>query len=655
MGCGCNREPKPKCTPRVLEIEKPEEKVLFHKVVLPASAGDDITNPPTPGKYENVLLEYEANGHLYLYSSDGIPTQIPAVNNDFNELEQYAHLFDTVADMKAANGLASGVKCQTLGKYTIDDGLGAYYLIDETGEILLDNGLYASVIPDFGGNNYYDINYTVSRVNHTTYYKTYIPKRDDHNNLINFTVNLTNNYPSAYARENNTSATFNGVAYCNAAHQYGSVIHDGQIVANVDMSDVPDCYYYIGIDENRNFQEYKANEYTAQNLVDAGCKEAWLAYWRLVTNGTQQDFNTIQSQLYDENVVNKLNPRQSIGIKADGTIVIITCDGRSTLDKGMTSSQLAALFIEEGCNYAWNMDGGGSCCTVIKGNRINKLHDDIGMSERSHRFTLNVKRTTIDKELGAVNSISGTNVNELENKLLPMINQSIIRQQNGRGFDGLLDEGQSLLLATGVTNPILPGITAYYTMTIPHPNPQHENKYGFQIAQARDYNRLFTRIKTNGEYSKWQNVFGNLFWADNTSVDYTLTDTATYEKLPFIVSSIFTNNGGTIHPVSTTEGEPSLFYEFTIDCDDDNYFEISFSAQCHATNESGERFLRVEIDDAEYATTMMSMDIEPNKNVCFSTSGIIKTSLKNKKIALKAFGYQGDVWNKPKITLRQIV
>lgn len=89
MGCGCNREPKPKCTPRVLEIEKPEEKVLFHKVVLPASAGDDITNPPTPGKYENVLLEYEANGHLYLYSSDGIPTPIQAVgdiNENFNAL-----------------------------------------------------------------------------------------------------------------------------------------------------------------------------------------------------------------------------------------------------------------------------------------------------------------------------------------------------------------------------------------------------------------------------------------------------------------------------------------------------------------------------------------------------------------------------------------
>lgn len=61
-------------TKAVITIENPDKVVLFHKVVIPASLGDDTTLPPKIGAYCNALLEYEANGHLYLYSSDGIPT-----------------------------------------------------------------------------------------------------------------------------------------------------------------------------------------------------------------------------------------------------------------------------------------------------------------------------------------------------------------------------------------------------------------------------------------------------------------------------------------------------------------------------------------------------------------------------------------------------
>lgn len=72
---------KPKCdkdtfTKAVVEINNPEEIVLFRKVVIPASMGDDTTVPAAIGKYRNVLLVYEANNHIYLYSSDGIPTRL---------------------------------------------------------------------------------------------------------------------------------------------------------------------------------------------------------------------------------------------------------------------------------------------------------------------------------------------------------------------------------------------------------------------------------------------------------------------------------------------------------------------------------------------------------------------------------------------------
>lgn len=80
MTCeSCGDKPK-KCnkdfTRTVVEIDNPEQITLMRKVTIPASMGDDTTVPPVVGKYKNVLLYYEANQKSYLYSSDGIPTQL---------------------------------------------------------------------------------------------------------------------------------------------------------------------------------------------------------------------------------------------------------------------------------------------------------------------------------------------------------------------------------------------------------------------------------------------------------------------------------------------------------------------------------------------------------------------------------------------------
>ena len=75
---GCN-------TPGVIEITNPTETVMFYRVDVPASEGDDISNPPTNGRYKNILLVYEANNHAYLYNSVGIPTRLYG-STSFDEL-----------------------------------------------------------------------------------------------------------------------------------------------------------------------------------------------------------------------------------------------------------------------------------------------------------------------------------------------------------------------------------------------------------------------------------------------------------------------------------------------------------------------------------------------------------------------------------------
>ena len=72
--CGKNH-----CAPAAaVQITNPSQLVVFRKVLFPASAGDETTNPPRNGAYCNVLLVYEATNATYLYSSDGIPTRLDA-------------------------------------------------------------------------------------------------------------------------------------------------------------------------------------------------------------------------------------------------------------------------------------------------------------------------------------------------------------------------------------------------------------------------------------------------------------------------------------------------------------------------------------------------------------------------------------------------
>lgn len=104
---------KPKCTSRdftkaVIEIDNPEALVLLRKVVVPASMGTEENYPPVVGKYSNVILQYEANNHLYIYSSDGIPTDMTA---NISEIE------------KAIEDLGIELGEETLARIAADEAL----------------------------------------------------------------------------------------------------------------------------------------------------------------------------------------------------------------------------------------------------------------------------------------------------------------------------------------------------------------------------------------------------------------------------------------------------------------------------------------------------------------------------------------------------
>jgi exopolysaccharide biosynthesis protein len=82
---------------------------------------------------------------------------------------------------------------------------------------------------------------------------------------------------------------------------------------------------------------------------------------------------------YDQGFSLKRHPRTAAGIRAGGTVVLVTVDGRQPATSvGMTIPELESLMIELGCLEAVNLDGGGSTAMVIKGQVVNSPSDPAG-------------------------------------------------------------------------------------------------------------------------------------------------------------------------------------------------------------------------------------------------------------------------------------
>ena len=73
------KNPPKDCCPNVMCGQKKEDCCWVTKVVIAAVLGDDSEESsvrPKNGAYTNKIVEYEANGAIYFYSSDGLYTKL---------------------------------------------------------------------------------------------------------------------------------------------------------------------------------------------------------------------------------------------------------------------------------------------------------------------------------------------------------------------------------------------------------------------------------------------------------------------------------------------------------------------------------------------------------------------------------------------------
>lgn len=73
------------------------------------------------------------------------------------------------------------------------------------------------------------------------------------------------------------------------------------------------------------------------------------------------------------------HPRTAAGVRADGTLVFVTVDGRQPgTSVGMSIPELTDLMVKLDCVSAVNLDGGGSTTMVIEGHIVNVPTDSNG-------------------------------------------------------------------------------------------------------------------------------------------------------------------------------------------------------------------------------------------------------------------------------------
>lgn len=93
---------------------------------------------------------------------------------------------------------------------------------------------------------------------------------------------------------------------------------------------------------------------------------------------------------FANDIKNGRAPRTAIGIKADGSLLLVVVDGRSSYSGGVTLTELAEYLLKLGAVSAMNFDGGGSSEMVIKNKIVNIPSDGV---ERPIRVALGVLKS----------------------------------------------------------------------------------------------------------------------------------------------------------------------------------------------------------------------------------------------------------------------
>lgn len=257
---------------RKVDCRKNSCKCGIEKVFIPAAMGDDSEGSPIApanGAYCNALVVYEANGHKYIYSKEGIPTLITSGGGgDYDEIikeiqddlaETEDNLAQEVLDRAAGDGTLQEEIDAIKNSPDVVDIVDTYADLQAYDTSLLGDKDIIRVLADEthdGASSYY-------RWDKQTETWTYIGSIQTAANTI-FYANLseTGNTRHIYKNSDMTGTV--------SAQELLDANEDGQVILRMSSAQTPenfnDAYLqntYVGVDDyqflfldNRNYYEY---------------------------------------------------------------------------------------------------------------------------------------------------------------------------------------------------------------------------------------------------------------------------------------------------------------------------------------------------------------------------------------------------------------
>ena len=174
--------------------------------------------------------------------------------------------------------------------------------------------------------------------------------------------------PSDIAARHNAVLAING-DYYNYKDNYGMIIRNGMLYRSASSTRDHLLVYTDGTFKGLYAADYV--EGSGETHIAQGVVQSFAFGPLLVMDGQA----TVMPDKYIVSTDDTIRePRTAIGMVDPNHYVIIVADGRRNgwSEKGMTLQELQQLFIEQGCQIAYNLDGGGSTSLVFGGERLNR-------------------------------------------------------------------------------------------------------------------------------------------------------------------------------------------------------------------------------------------------------------------------------------------
>lgn len=261
-------------------------------------------------------------------------------------------------------------------------------------------------------------------ISNTTYYVTEIKRQDVDGEIIKPKLGIANDSFNdgrvetcrSFSKRHDATIVINGGIFNMSNNRVESLLIKDGIVLNDASSNTNKILAW----NDEGFFTAFDSSVNADMILSKGYTNAICGFDALIIDGKPHSGG---SGVY--------NPRQAIGQRSNGDIIIITCDGRIGNNQGMDYDDLIRIFQTYDVRFAYNLDGGGSASTVVNGVKINNNIDSDGYTDRPvANFIYFTKENTTNKtkDITNIHDILGDLDQRIKKVVLDLFN---IKNVNG--------------------------------------------------------------------------------------------------------------------------------------------------------------------------------------------------------------------------------